>query len=163
MSIKARWVASRVGRGVSFDNGLTLRVCRFSNHASFQEILNELNDYAGQREVVAENMATGICTELAKYLQDLKQERKGVSEWGRGEREVGEELERPESSPFSSPQHLSDAKKAQQNLESSFKQLESVSHMFKTREMLLHFVNAAFIQAFVSADEEALCQGVGRS
>lgn len=54
--------------------------CRFSNHASFQEILNELNDYAGQRELIAENMMTGICVELTKYLQDLKQERKTVRE-----------------------------------------------------------------------------------
>ncbi|XP_073319994.1 cdc42-interacting protein 4 homolog isoform X2 [Pagrus major] len=77
--------------------------CKFSNHASFQEILNELNDYAGQRELIAENMITGICVELTKYLQDLKQERKT---------------------------HLSDAKKAQQNLESTFKQLESTKKRF---------------------------------
>ncbi|XP_078138915.1 thyroid hormone receptor interactor 10b isoform X2 [Centroberyx gerrardi] len=77
--------------------------CKFTNHASFQEILNELNDYAGQRELIAENMMTGICVELTKYLQDLKQERKT---------------------------HLSDAKKAQQNLESSFKHLESTKKRF---------------------------------
>uniref|UniRef100_UPI0037E8D787 thyroid hormone receptor interactor 10b isoform X1 n=1 Tax=Semicossyphus pulcher TaxID=241346 RepID=UPI0037E8D787 len=77
--------------------------CKFSNHASLQEILNELNDYAGQRELIAENMITGICVELTKYLQDLKQERKT---------------------------HLSDAKKAQQNLEGSFKQLESTKKRF---------------------------------
>lgn len=51
---------------------------------------------------------------------------------------VGEERERscrsaravaaPVISNLFSPQHLSDAKKAQQNLESSFKHLESVSH-----------------------------------
>lgn len=57
--------------------------CRFSNHASLQEILNELNDYAGQRELIAENMITSICVELTKYLQDLKQERKTVREGGR--------------------------------------------------------------------------------
>ncbi|XP_031719081.1 thyroid hormone receptor interactor 10b isoform X1 [Anarrhichthys ocellatus] len=77
--------------------------CKFSNHASLQEILNELNDYAGQRELIAENMMTGICVELAKYLQELKQERKT---------------------------HLSDAKKAQQVLESSFKQLESIKKRY---------------------------------
>lgn len=69
---------------IAANNGAILRVCRFSNHASFQEILNELNDYAGQRELVAENMMTGICVELTKYLQDLKQERKGVRELGGG-------------------------------------------------------------------------------
>uniref|UniRef100_A0A672Z7B8 Cdc42-interacting protein 4 homolog n=1 Tax=Sphaeramia orbicularis TaxID=375764 RepID=A0A672Z7B8_9TELE len=77
--------------------------CKFSNHASFQEILNELNDYAGQRELIAENMITGICVELTKYLQELKQERKT---------------------------HLSDVKKAQQNLEASFKHLESTKKRF---------------------------------
>ncbi|KAM3622870.1 uncharacterized protein V6R79_004152 [Siganus canaliculatus] len=77
--------------------------CRFSNHASFQDLLNELNDYAGQRELIAENMMTSICVDLTKYLQDLKQERKT---------------------------HLSDAKKAQQNLESSFKHLESTKKRF---------------------------------
>uniref|UniRef100_A0A3B5AFB7 Thyroid hormone receptor interactor 10 n=1 Tax=Stegastes partitus TaxID=144197 RepID=A0A3B5AFB7_9TELE len=89
--------------------------CKFSNHASFQEILNELNDYAGQRELIAENMMTAICVELTKYLQDIKQERKT---------------------------HLSDAKKAQQTLESSFKQLESVSPtLFKIHHTLwFHWV-----------------------
>lgn len=77
--------------------------CKFSNHASLQEILNELNDYAGQRELIAENMMTGICVDLMKYLQELKQERKT---------------------------HLSDAKKAQQNLESSYKQLESTKKRY---------------------------------
>ncbi|XP_072240837.1 cdc42-interacting protein 4 homolog isoform X2 [Leuresthes tenuis] len=77
--------------------------CKYSNHASFQEILNELNDYAGQRELIAENMMTSISGELTKYLQDIKQERKT---------------------------HLSDAKKAQQNLESSLKQLESAKKRF---------------------------------
>ena len=59
--------------------------CRFSNHASFQDILNEMNDYAGQRELIAENMMTSICVELTKYLQDLKQERKAVRNGGRAE------------------------------------------------------------------------------
>ncbi|XP_061536710.1 thyroid hormone receptor interactor 10b isoform X1 [Phycodurus eques] len=77
--------------------------CRFSNHAALQEILNELNDYAGQRELIAESMMTNICVDLIKFLQDLKQDRKA---------------------------HLSDAKRAQQNLESSFKQLESTKRRF---------------------------------
>ncbi|XP_068176858.1 cdc42-interacting protein 4 homolog isoform X2 [Antennarius striatus] len=77
--------------------------CKFSNHASLQEILNELNDYAGQRELIAENMMMSICVDLTKYLQDLKQERKT---------------------------HLADAKKAQQNLESSFKHLESTKKRY---------------------------------
>uniref|UniRef100_A0A8C7WDA4 Thyroid hormone receptor interactor 10a n=1 Tax=Oncorhynchus mykiss TaxID=8022 RepID=A0A8C7WDA4_ONCMY len=72
--------------------------CRFSNHQSFLDILNEMNDYAGQRELIAENMMMNICIELTKYLQELKMERKT---------------------------HLSEAKKAQQSLESTYKQLDS--------------------------------------
>uniref|UniRef100_A0A673G2P5 Thyroid hormone receptor interactor 10 n=1 Tax=Sinocyclocheilus rhinocerous TaxID=307959 RepID=A0A673G2P5_9TELE len=48
----------------------------FSNHQAFLDILNEMNDYAGQRELIAENMMINICIELTKYLQELKQERK---------------------------------------------------------------------------------------
>ncbi|CAI5681010.1 thyroid hormone receptor interactor 10b isoform X1 [Oreochromis niloticus] len=77
--------------------------CKFSNHASFQEILNELNDYAGQRELIAENLMTGICVDLLKKSQDFKLERKT---------------------------HLADVKKAQQNLESSFKHLENTKKRY---------------------------------
>lgn len=41
--------------------------------------LNELNDYAGQHEVIAENLTSQIISELSRYLQDLKAERKTVS------------------------------------------------------------------------------------
>ncbi|XP_060798567.1 cdc42-interacting protein 4 homolog isoform X2 [Neoarius graeffei] len=78
--------------------------CRFSNHQAFLDVLNEMNDYAGQRELVAENMMMNICIELTKYLQELKLERKA---------------------------HLSDAKKAQQALESTYKQLDSSKKRFE--------------------------------
>ncbi|XP_060752874.1 cdc42-interacting protein 4 homolog isoform X1 [Tachysurus vachellii] len=78
--------------------------CRFSNHQAFLDILNEMNDYAGQRELIAENMMMNICIELTKYLQELKLERKA---------------------------HLSDAKKAQQALEITYKQLDSSKKRFE--------------------------------
>ncbi|KAA0705375.1 Cdc42-interacting protein 4 -like protein [Triplophysa tibetana] len=78
--------------------------CRFSNHQTFLDILNELNDYAGQRELIAENMMINICIELTKYLQDLKQERK---------------------------MHLIEAKKAQQSLEGTYKQLDNSKKRFE--------------------------------
>jgi hypothetical protein len=40
--------------------------------------LNELNDYAGQHEVIAENLTTHIICELTRYIQELKAERKSV-------------------------------------------------------------------------------------
>lgn len=53
--------------------------CRFTSCLSFYSILNEFNDYAGQRELVAEEMAHKVYGELMKYSQDLKAERKHVS------------------------------------------------------------------------------------
>uniref|UniRef100_A0A8C7U0P8 Thyroid hormone receptor interactor 10a n=1 Tax=Oncorhynchus mykiss TaxID=8022 RepID=A0A8C7U0P8_ONCMY len=76
--------------------------CRWA--FSFLDILNEMNDYAGQRELIAENMMMNICIEITKYLQELKMERKT---------------------------HLSEAKKAQQSLESTYKQLDSSKKRFE--------------------------------
>ncbi|XP_039971708.1 cdc42-interacting protein 4 homolog isoform X5 [Xiphias gladius] len=78
--------------------------CRLSSYQSFLDILNEMNDYAGQRELIAENMMMNICIDLTKYLQELKQERKT---------------------------YLMDAKKAQQSLESTYKQLDSSKKRFE--------------------------------
>lgn len=54
-------------------------LCRFCQYQAFLQVVKELNDFAGQREVVAENLLTRICVELAKYSQELKQERKSVN------------------------------------------------------------------------------------
>ncbi|XP_034045891.1 cdc42-interacting protein 4 homolog isoform X2 [Thalassophryne amazonica] len=78
--------------------------CRLSSYQSFLEILNEMNDYAGQRELIAENMMMNICIDLTKYLQEIKQERKS---------------------------YLMEAKKAQQSLESTYKQLDSSKKRFE--------------------------------
>uniref|UniRef100_A0AAZ3PCX5 Transducer of Cdc42-dependent actin assembly protein 1 n=1 Tax=Oncorhynchus tshawytscha TaxID=74940 RepID=A0AAZ3PCX5_ONCTS len=56
---------------------------RFSSCMSFYSILNELNDYAGQREVVAEEMGHNVYGELMRYSQDLKSERKHHLQEGR--------------------------------------------------------------------------------
>lgn len=39
-------------------------------------ILNEMNDYVGQYEVIFENMVLQIIVDLVCYVQELKQERK---------------------------------------------------------------------------------------
>lgn len=78
--------------------------CRMSSYQAFLDILTEMNDYAGQRELIAENLMMNICIDLTKYLQDLKQERKT---------------------------YLMDAKKAQQSLESTYKQLDSSKKRFE--------------------------------
>ncbi|XP_049415963.1 formin-binding protein 1 homolog isoform X18 [Epinephelus fuscoguttatus] len=71
---------------------------------AFLTTLNELNDYAGQHEVIAENLTSQIITELSRYLQELKAERKS---------------------------HFHDGRKAQQHIESSWKQLESCKRRFE--------------------------------
>nr|XP_046232059.1 formin-binding protein 1 homolog isoform X17 [Scatophagus argus] len=71
---------------------------------AFLMTLNELNDYAGQHEVIAENLMSQIITDLSRYLQELKAERKS---------------------------HFHDGRKAQQYIESSWKQLESCKRKFE--------------------------------
>lgn len=55
-----------------------LCVSRYTFCRAFLTTLNELNDYAGQHEVIAENLTSQIITELTRYLQELKTERKSV-------------------------------------------------------------------------------------
>ncbi|XP_051537085.1 formin-binding protein 1-like isoform X6 [Myxocyprinus asiaticus] len=71
---------------------------------AFHFTLNELNDYAGQHELVAENMISQIIAELTRYTQELKTERKT---------------------------HFHDGRKAQQQIEASWKQLELCKRKFE--------------------------------
>ncbi|XP_050948222.1 formin-binding protein 1 isoform X13 [Labeo rohita] len=71
---------------------------------AFHSTLNELNDYAGQHELIAENMTSQIIAELTRYAQEIKTERKS---------------------------HFHDGRKAQQQIEASWKQLESCKRKFE--------------------------------
>ncbi|KAF6724321.1 Formin-binding protein 1-like [Oryzias melastigma] len=77
---------------------------RFTSCLSFYSILNELNDYAGQRELVAEEMAHKVYNELMRYSQDLKAERK---------------------------HHLQEGRKAQQYLDQCWKQMDNSKRKFE--------------------------------
>ncbi|XP_035390627.1 cdc42-interacting protein 4 homolog [Electrophorus electricus] len=77
---------------------------KFTYQQAFQEVVNEMNEYASQRERLSENLSINICVELTRYLQELKQERKS---------------------------YLADVKKAQQNLELNFKHLEACKKRFE--------------------------------
>uniref|UniRef100_A0A8D2DWQ9 Thyroid hormone receptor interactor 10 n=1 Tax=Sciurus vulgaris TaxID=55149 RepID=A0A8D2DWQ9_SCIVU len=77
---------------------------KFSQQQSFVQILQEVNDFAGQRELVAENLSVRVCLELVKYSQEMKQERK---------------------------MHFQEGRRAQQQLESGFKQLENSKRKFE--------------------------------
>ncbi|XP_011822832.1 PREDICTED: cdc42-interacting protein 4 isoform X1 [Mandrillus leucophaeus] len=77
---------------------------KFSQQQSFVQILQEVNDFAGQRELVAENLSVRVCLELTKYSQEMKQERK---------------------------MHFQEGRRAQQQLENGFKQLENSKRKFE--------------------------------
>ncbi|XP_063000933.1 formin-binding protein 1 isoform X11 [Elgaria multicarinata webbii] len=77
---------------------------KYSSCRAFLATLSEMNDYAGQHEVISENMTSQITTELARYVQELKQERKS---------------------------HFHDGRKAQQHIETCWKQLESSKRRFE--------------------------------
>ncbi|XP_065593538.1 formin-binding protein 1 isoform X11 [Cyrtonyx montezumae] len=77
---------------------------RYSSTRAFLATLNEMNDYAGQREVISENMTSLIIGELTRYVQELKQERKS---------------------------HFHDGRKAQQHVETCWKQLEATKRRFE--------------------------------
>ncbi|XP_041754684.2 formin-binding protein 1 isoform X21 [Coregonus clupeaformis] len=77
---------------------------KYTSCRAFLSTLNELNDYAGQHEVIAENLTSQIIAELSRYLTELKAERK---------------------------LHFNDGRKAQQQIEISWKQLESSKRRFE--------------------------------
>ncbi|XP_018595961.2 formin-binding protein 1-like isoform X2 [Scleropages formosus] len=77
---------------------------KYSSCRAFLLTLNELNDYAGQHEVIAENLTSQIIADLTRYIQELKTERKS---------------------------HFHDGRKAQQHIENSWKQLESSKRRFE--------------------------------
>uniref|UniRef100_A0A4W5PH87 F-BAR domain-containing protein n=1 Tax=Hucho hucho TaxID=62062 RepID=A0A4W5PH87_9TELE len=77
---------------------------KYTSCRAFLSTLNELNDYAGQHEVIAENLTSQIITELSRYLTELKAERKS---------------------------HFHDGRKAQQQIESSWKLLEASKRRFE--------------------------------
>nr|XP_020644342.1 formin-binding protein 1-like isoform X1 [Pogona vitticeps] len=77
---------------------------RFTSCIAFYNILNELNDYAGQREVVAEELAHRVYGELMRYSHDLKTERK---------------------------MHLQEGRKAQQYLDMCWKQMDNSKKKFE--------------------------------
>ncbi|KAG8447732.1 hypothetical protein GDO86_015011 [Hymenochirus boettgeri] len=77
---------------------------KYTSCKAFQTTLNEMNDYAGQHELISENMSSQITAELTRFVQELKQERKSNFHEGR---------------------------KAQQHIETCWKQLESSKRRFE--------------------------------
>ncbi|XP_013362124.1 PREDICTED: formin-binding protein 1 isoform X4 [Chinchilla lanigera] len=77
---------------------------RYTSCRAFLSTLHETGDYAGQHEVISENMTAQILADLARYVQELKQERKA---------------------------NFHDGRKAQQHIETCWKQLESSKRRFE--------------------------------
>uniref|UniRef100_A0A671M228 Cdc42-interacting protein 4 homolog n=1 Tax=Sinocyclocheilus anshuiensis TaxID=1608454 RepID=A0A671M228_9TELE len=51
---------------------------KVTNQQAFQDVLNQLNDSAAQREHLSESMTLSICVDLSRNLQELRQERKNL-------------------------------------------------------------------------------------
>jgi thyroid hormone receptor interactor 10 len=102
---------------------------RFSQQQSFVQLLQEVNDFAGQRELVAESLGIRVCLELAKYSQEMKQERKMVRTPSPMQPLLLTEDPGGTSLRLSHlfAQHFQEGRRAQQQLENGFKQLENVS------------------------------------
>ncbi|XP_076010088.1 formin-binding protein 1a [Genypterus blacodes] len=77
---------------------------RYSWCVAFVATLHQLSEFAVQREEFAENLNAQIVAELSRYTQELKAERKN---------------------------HFQDGRRAQQHIESSWKQLESSKRRFE--------------------------------
>uniref|UniRef100_A0A8D0CW11 Formin binding protein 1a n=1 Tax=Sander lucioperca TaxID=283035 RepID=A0A8D0CW11_SANLU len=77
---------------------------RYTWCLAFAATLQQLNELAVQREELAENLNTQIACELTRYTQEVKTERKT---------------------------HFQDGRRAQQHIESSWKQLESSKRRFE--------------------------------
>jgi hypothetical protein len=58
---------------------ISIFICnRFSCQKAFRDVLTEVNDQAGQHEVVAENLTSAVTKEIVALVKDLKEERKKV-------------------------------------------------------------------------------------
>uniref|UniRef100_A0A671N930 Formin-binding protein 1-like n=1 Tax=Sinocyclocheilus anshuiensis TaxID=1608454 RepID=A0A671N930_9TELE len=99
-----KFVKERSEIELSYRNYLSHLASLYTTCRAFLITLNELNDYAGQHEVIAENLSTQIIAELTRYTQELKAERKS---------------------------HFHDGRRAQQHIENSWKQLESSKRRFE--------------------------------
>lgn len=51
---------------------------RYSSCKAFKIVLNEINDLAGQHEVVSENLHAIVIKELHALIKDLREERKVI-------------------------------------------------------------------------------------
>ena len=58
---------------------MTLSLNRFSCQKAFRDMLTEINDQAGQHEVVAENLTLAVTKEIVALVKDFKEDRKRVS------------------------------------------------------------------------------------
>ncbi|XP_051041069.1 formin-binding protein 1 isoform X4 [Phodopus roborovskii] len=94
-----KFVKERAEIELSYAKQLRYTACK-----AFLSTLNEMNDYAGQHEVISENMISQITMDLVRYVQELKQERKS---------------------------NFHDGRKAQQHIETCWKQLESSKRRFE--------------------------------
>ena len=53
-------------------------LCRFTATKAFKLMLNEINDLAGQHEVIAENLSTAVVSDLNILVKSMRDDRRKV-------------------------------------------------------------------------------------
>jgi len=102
---------------------------QFSCQKAFREMLNEINDQAGQHEVVAENFSTAIAKEVVTLVKDIKDERKrALHEGARLQTAL--------------TQQLSTLDRSQKNYEKAFREAERAEDAYRKADADLNLSRA---------------------
>lgn len=102
---------------------------QFSCQKAFREMINEINDQAGQHEVVAENLTMAIAKEIVTLVKDLKDERKrALHEGARLQTALN--------------QQLSTLERSQKNYEKAFREAERAEDAYRKADADLNLSRA---------------------
>ncbi|KAL4656062.1 formin-binding protein 1-like [Arapaima gigas] len=101
---------------------------RFSTCLSFHTVLNEVNNYAEQRETVAQELGDKVYDDLLKYLQELKNDRKQYIQDGR---EVQHNIEQRSKQMEASKKKFEQDWKEAQKLQLKYERLDSSMNVTK--------------------------------
>lgn len=102
---------------------------QFSSCKAFKQMLNEINDLAGQHEVIAENLTATVCKEINTLVKDFKDDRKKYLQEG-AKAQTGLQNQ------------LASMDRAKKNYEKSFKEAEKALDNFQKADADLNLSRA---------------------
>lgn len=102
---------------------------QFSCQKAFRDVLTEINDQAGQHEVVAENLTSAVTKEIVALVKDFKEDRKrALHEGGRLQSVLN--------------QQLATLDRAQKNYEKAFREAERAEDAYRKADADLNLSRA---------------------